>query len=130
MGIELDESEWPIVVARWYGPVSVGELRVWLGRIDVWLARGERFGLLLDSRAGGGFPPEQRAMIIAHMKANAELTSKLLVQAAVIDDVMQRTLYYAMSLLFPTPFPNKSFSSPEPARAWLAATLSAHRETT
>lgn len=130
MGFELDESDWPIVVARWDGTVSDGELRVALGRLDVWLTRGERFGVLLDSRAGGGFSPAQRSMIIAHMKANAERTARFLVQAAVIDNVLQRSLFYAINLLFPSPFPSKTFRSPELAREWLQAMLAERRDAT
>ena len=123
MGFEMDERGYPIVVARWEGTVSDGELEVALARIDVLLTRGERFGLMLDSRAGGGFSAKQRGLIIAHMKANAERTARLLVQAAVIDNALQRTLFYAVNLIFPSPFPNKIFSSTEAARQWLSATL-------
>jgi hypothetical protein len=123
MGFEIDEANWPIVVARWEGTVSDGELEVALARIDVLLSRGERFGVLLDSRAGGGFSAKQRSLIIGHMKANAERTAKFLVQAAVIDNALQRTLFYAVNLIFPNPFPSKTFSSTESAREWLLATL-------
>lgn len=125
MGFEIDESNWPIVAARWQGTVSDGELQVALNRISTFLARGERFGLLLDSRGGGGLSPEQRAAIIAHMKAHADLTRKLLVQAAVVDNVLQRTLFYAVNLVFPNPFPSKVFSEPEAARRWLAERVAA-----
>jgi hypothetical protein len=130
MGFELDESDWPIVVARWDGTVSDGELRVALARIDVWLTRGERFGVLIDSRAGGGFSPAQRSIIIEHMKANAERTARWLVQAAVIDSTLQRSLFYAMNLLFPNPFPSKIFRTPEAAREWLRAMLAEGRDAT
>ena len=123
MGFEMDEANWPIVVARWEGTVSDGELEVALARMDVLLSRGERFGLMLDSRSGGGFSAKQRGLIIGHMKANAERTARLLVQAAVIDNALQRTLFYAVNLLFPSPFPSKIFSSTESAREWLLATL-------
>jgi hypothetical protein len=123
MGFEVDESNWPIVAARWQGTVSDGELNVALNRISTFLARGERFGMLLDSRGGGGLSPEQRAAIIAHMKSHAELTRKYLVQAAVVDNLLQRTLFYAVNLIFPNPFPSRTFSEPEAARRWLTEQL-------
>ncbi len=123
MGFEVDESNWPLVVARWQGTVSDGELHVALNRISTFLARRERFGMLLDSRGGGGLSPEQRAAIIGHMKANAALTRKYLVQAAVVDNLLQRTLFYAVNLIFPNPFPSKTFSEPEAARRWLLEQL-------
>lgn len=123
MGFEVDESKWPIVAARWQGTVSDGELSVALNRISTFLTRGERFGMLIDSRGGGGLSPEQRAAIIAHMKAHAALTRRYLVQAAVVDNLLQRTLFYAVNLIFPNPFPSKTFGEPEAARRWLVEQL-------
>lgn len=123
MGFEVDESNWPIVAARWQGTVSDGELRVALNRISTFLERGQRFGMLIDSRGGGGLSPEQRTAIIEHMRANASLTKRYLVQAAVVDNLLQRTLFYAVNLIFPNPFPSKTFSEPEAARRWLLEQL-------
>ena len=123
MGFEVDESNWPIVAARGQGTVSDGELRVALNRISTFLERGQRFGMLIDSRGGGGLSPEQRTAIIEHMRANASLTKRYLVQAAVVDNLLQRTLFYAVNLIFPNPFPSKTFSEPEAARRWLLEQL-------
>jgi len=125
MGFEIDESNWPIVAARWQGTVSDGELRVALNRITTFLERGERFGLIIDSRGGGGLSPEQRAAIIAHMRTHAALSRRLLVQAAVVDNLLQRTLFYAVNLVFPNPFPSKVFAEPESARRWVTERLAA-----
>jgi hypothetical protein len=123
MGIRLDESGWPIVVGCWQGTLTDEELALVLTGMDRWLAKRERFGLLIDTRGGGGLGPEQRNHLILHMKANASVSAKYLIQATVIDNVLQRTLFYAVNLLFPNPFPAKVFSSPEPARAWLLEKL-------
>ena len=98
-----------------------------LSRVDGWLGRGQRFGLLIDARGGGGFSPEQRREVIAHMKRNSERTARLLIQATVIDNLVQRTLFYGMNLLFPNPFPSKVFAELEPARAWLLERLAGER---
>jgi hypothetical protein len=121
--LETDESSWPIVVARWQGRPSDGALRAALVRMDGWLARGERFGLLIDSRGGGAFTPEQRSLLLGHMKKNVELTSKYLVQAVVADSLILRSLYWGMQLLFPAPYPSKVFGDFEAARAWMVAAL-------
>jgi hypothetical protein len=123
MGLRLDESGWPIVVGVWQGTLTDEELTHALTAIDRWLARRERFGLLIDTRGGGGLGPDQRNRLIAHMKTNAGVSSKYLVQATVIDNVLQRTLFYAVNLVFPNPFPAKVFSHPESARAWLLEKL-------
>jgi hypothetical protein len=123
MGFEFDDRSWPIVKARWAGTSSDRDVDAALGRIDEYLNREERFGLLIDSRGGGGFSPEQRNRVLTHMKARAPLTSRLLVQAVVIDNLIQRTLYYGVRLLLPSPFPSKVFGHPEAAEAWLRREL-------
>lgn len=123
MGFTLDESGWPLVVAHWHGTLADDELTVALGHIDRWLARGERFGLLLDSRGSGGMSPEARGRLVSHMKETAPLTSKYLIQATVVDSTLQRTLFFAVNLLFPNPFPAKVFSEVEPAREWIEQKL-------
>jgi hypothetical protein len=125
MGFEYDESSWPIVRARWIGTVTDGEVSNALTRIDGWVGRGQRFGLLIDGRGGGGMSPEQRNRVIVHMKARAESTAKYLVQAVIFDNLVQRTLYYGMNLLFPSPFPSKAFADPVAAEAWLKSVLAA-----
>jgi hypothetical protein len=99
------------------------DLASFLWRMDAWLARGQRFGLLIDSRGASGMSPEQRAALIAHMKSRAAITTRVLVQAVVLDSLLQRTLFYAVNLLFPNPFPSKIFGDPEAARLWLSAEL-------
>jgi hypothetical protein len=121
----IDETEWPLVVAQWHGQLAQGDLIGFLTRMDGWLERGQRFGLLIDSRAAEGMSPELRVKLIDHMKQRAALTSRYLVQAIVLDSLLQRTLFYGINLLFPNPFPSRVFASPEPARAWLLATLAA-----
>lgn len=125
MGFEYDDRSWPIVKARWSGTSSDRDVDGALSRIDEYLSREERFGLLIDSRGGGGFSPEQRNRVLAHMKARTPLTSRLLVQAVLIDNLIQRTLYYGVRLLLPSPFPSKVFAHEAAAEAWLRRELAA-----
>jgi hypothetical protein len=127
MGFEYDDQHWPIVKARWSGTVTDQDLDACLSRIDAYLARQERFGLLIDSRGGGGFSPEQRNRVLVHMKRQAHATARWLVQAVVIDNLIQRTLYYGLRLLMPSPFPNKAFADPQAAEAWLDEAVTARR---
>jgi hypothetical protein len=125
---EFDESEWPIVVVRWRGRPSDPSIVAGLKRMDAILARGERFGLIIDSREAGGLTPEQRALLVEHMKRNEELTKKYLVQAFVATDLISRTLYWGVQLVSPSPFPTKVFRDVESARAWLTDVLGASRQ--
>jgi hypothetical protein len=123
MGFEFDDQNWPAVTARWSGTVTDRDLDGALARIDEYLERGQRFGLLIDSRGGGGFSPEQRHRLLAHMKLRSQLTARLLVQAVVIDNLIQRTLYYGVRMLFPTPFPSRAFGELEAAQTWLESEI-------
>lgn len=119
----VDESEWPLVVVRWEGAVDDITIAAFLLKMDEWLQRGQRFALLIDSRGARGMSPEQRTRVIAHMKRQAALTERFLVQAIVLDSLMQRTLFWGINLVFKNPFPSKVFASPAEARAWLTSML-------
>ena len=121
--MEIDESTWPLVTMQWAGIPSDADLTWLLRSMDGWLDRGERFGLLVDTLGSGVLTPEQRVRTIAHMKANANRTSRLLVQAIVIHSRIQRTLFYGINLVYPNPFPSKVFAEAGAARAWLLAQL-------
>jgi hypothetical protein len=120
---EFDESSWPIVVLRWRARPSDASVIAGLAHMDALLARGERFGLIVDSRGSQSLTPEQRGMMIAHMKRNAELNAKYLVQAFVANDLIARTLYWGVQLISPPPFPSKVFGEFEAARAWIGDML-------
>jgi hypothetical protein len=122
---EFDDSSWPLVVLRWRDRPTDASVIAGLARLDAWLARGERFGIIVDSRGSTALTPEQRGMMLAHMKRNAELNQKYLVQAFVATDVVARTLYWGVQLLHPAPFPSKVFGDFEAARAWVLDTLGA-----
>ena len=121
--MEVDDSGWPLVKVRWLGAPQDTEIKSFLSRMDLWLARGQRFGLLVDSRGGQGLSPEQRRAIMDHMKAHSDSSSKYLVQAVVMDNLVQRTLYYAIHLVSPFPFTTRGFAAEDEAWSWLKAEL-------
>lgn len=123
MSVPIDEAEWPLVRVRWDGPMTDAKIDAFLAKMDDWLQRGQRFALLIDSRGARGMSPEQRARVIGHMKQNASGTAKQLVQAIVLDSLMQRTLFYGVNLIFRNPFPSKVFGDPRQAEAWLRSEL-------
>lgn len=121
----IDDSAWPIVKARWSGVLSDDELSHTLAAMDSWLARGERFGLLLDARGGRGLTSDQRRTVVSHMKAAAPMTAKYLVQAIVHDNAVLRTLDNTIGWMLPRPFVSKTFADPEVAMMWLNHQLAA-----
>lgn len=121
--MRIDESAWPLVTMKWEGVPTDADLTQFLARIDSWLDRGERFGLLVDPLGSGVLTPEQRVRTIGHMKANADRTSRLLVQAIVIQSRIQRTLFYGINLVFPNPFPSRVFADAAAAREWIYSEL-------
>lgn len=121
--MDIDESAWPIVTMQWQGIPTDTDMTQFLARIDGWLDRGERFGLLVDPLGSGVLTPEQRVRTIGHMRANATRTSRLLVQAIVIQSRIQRTLFYGINLIFPNPFPSKVFAEASAARLWLLSEI-------
>lgn len=123
----VDETAWPLVTVQWRGAISDATLNSFLAQMDGWLSRGERFGLLIDSLGSQGLSPEQRARLIAHMKRQSALTAQFLVQAIVLDSLLQRTLFYGINLIFPNPFPSKVFGDVAAARAWLLDVLGVAR---
>ena len=124
-GIAVDDAAWPLVTMRWQGSVTDGAVAEFLVQMDRWLDRGERFGLLLDTRGSRGLTPDQRGVLLAYMKRRADATHRLLVQAVVIDNQIIRALYAAFNWIFPMRFVTSTFSDPDTARTWLLAQLSA-----
>ncbi len=125
MGARIDEAGWPLVEVRWQGMVTDAETVAFLESMDRWLVRRQTFGLLLDSRGALGLTASQRHLVLEHMKSRSALSARYLVQAVVMDNLIQRTLYQAMNVLHPMPFPSTVHAEPEPARRWLAAQLAA-----
>jgi hypothetical protein len=116
-----------LAIVQWSGDIEDATLNAFLVQMDAWLGRGERFALLIDSREARGLSPEQRARLLAHMKRQAALTSRLLVQAIVLQSLLQRTLFYGINLIFPNPFPSKVFADVTSAEQWLLSMLGVTR---
>jgi len=124
MGVQVDESQWPLVAVRWEGAVSDAEVGSFLAWMDYWLERGRRFGVLIDARGSLGLSARQRDQVVAHLRSRAPRSAKLLVQALVMDHALQRTLYAVIAAVFPYPFPSKVFAATPSARAWIERELS------
>jgi hypothetical protein len=125
--MEVDESQWPLVVVRWRGRATDADFDAFFVVLDRWLAQDTTFGLLLDSRGAQGVSSEQRHRIVTEIKTRSALLERNLIQAVVFDNPIQRALYFAVAWAFPMPFPSKSFSDLDSARVWLQLQLK-HRE--
>lgn len=123
----IDEAAWPLVKLRWTGRGTDDELTAFLARLDAWLDRRERFGLMIDARGALGLTSDQRRRVVAHMKAKRLETARYLVQALVHDNAILRTLALVVEIVVPPLFPSKAFAIPEAAQAWLQSQLALPR---
>ena len=123
--LEVEESGWPIIVARHLGPVTDDDLNTLFELVQECLDRRERFGLMLDLREGiGDMSPAQRKRVVEHIRSTADRSGTGMVQAIIYDHPLHRAMYERMSQLYPLPFPSKAFPEPESARVWLLDKLS------
>ncbi|MCU0494308.1 MAG: STAS/SEC14 domain-containing protein [Chloroflexaceae bacterium] len=44
---QFDEQNWPLVVVRPTGSITLADMEHYAARLDAWLSRGEHFGLLV-----------------------------------------------------------------------------------
>lgn len=117
--VEIDESRWPFIDVRWEGEATDEQISSFLAGMDRWLARGGRFGVLVDSRGAKGMTSHQRKLVTEHMKRNETANRRQLVHAIVMDNAIQRALYAAINWVQPMAFASKSFAEVEPARQWV-----------
>jgi hypothetical protein len=125
--MQVDGSNWPLINVRWTDLASDDELAQFLSLMDLWLAKDKTFGLLIDCRGAQGLTSEQRKVVLAYMRNRSAETERLLVQGVVIDNAIQRALYFAISWAYPRPFPSKTFADVEAARAWIMMQLDARQ---
>ncbi len=120
----VDESHWPIVVARWPENVDDAFLDRYTARMSGLYARGKRFGLLLDGRFVSGLTREQTERTADYVRETAPLTEQLLVAALVLGPVpAQREALTMINLRAPPAHPRRVFSRIEPALRWLRLQL-------
>jgi hypothetical protein len=121
--MEVDDSQFPLVVVRWRGRATDADLDGFWVVFDGWLRQDTTIALLLDSRGAQGVSSDQRHRIVTEIKNRSALLERNLIQAVVFDNPIQRALYFAVAWAFPMPFPSKSFGDVDSARVWLQLQL-------
>lgn len=120
MGYDIDDSRWPLLVARatqyLNDPVAADASYRALERI---LKRDERFLLVFDMR-GASSTSARRRKFVEWGERNSEALTRLLVAGAIVAATsMERGFVTAALWLRTPPFPMRVFADAVDAEAWL-----------
>jgi hypothetical protein len=121
-----DTSEWPLVVIS--APPGCDPDCIDAGSFyrhtDMLLANGEPFLLLHDIRHSGRLSAERRRRFANYVETkHEEVTRCLVAYAALVGTDWQRGLLTAVLWFLTPPRPQRAFSDPLAARAWLLGQL-------
>jgi hypothetical protein len=121
----VDESRWPLV--RITVPVhdpDMPEFERYLGTLARLLARRQPYVIVVDARAGGSIPVQQRERLRQYRRqvfGEAQRYQRGI--AFVVESAIQRAVLSSLLWLAPEPSPSKVFSSVLEAEAWAESCL-------
>jgi hypothetical protein len=125
--IEIDESQWPVLIVTPPPTVTDGQMREYLERHRlVESERAEDYVLVLDLRFTGRLTPGQREMLTDGMKTDASETWCRGL-AMIFESRMLRGVLSMIFWVRKPPYPSKVFATPAEAFPWAKETLSAYR---
>lgn len=124
MKIELDRSEWPLIIVRWPGGTLSDELiEDYLKQSEGDLARREVHCILHDARGSMGLSAPQRKRFADHLQRHGSSISQWTAGVAIATpSALIRGMITAVNWITGTPCPQKQFATAVEARAWLAET--------
>ena len=124
--IEVDTNQWPLVRFRAHGVLSLDVFHEYLGHLDEFLGRNQRFGVLFASE--GIKSPDVRVVKIhaEWFKENhAACAERWIGSALVFDNALPRFLTSTMMRLVRLPMPIAVHDSHDAAARWLAERFTA-----
>jgi hypothetical protein len=127
--IVCDASRWPLVEVTWpTRPVSDEEFQRAIAELSAFSHRKERFVTLHRAIKASRPTPNQRAIAAKQQAADAPFTRRWLCGVAVVvGSPMLAGVVTAINWLMPPPYPLKTFSSLNDAKAWLDTRLDESR---
>lgn len=122
--VEIDETQWPIVVVRMPRVVSTPEFVAYLAKLSEIRARRVDYALVLDARASLGLSALHRRMQAEYIDAGIHITrTHLKGFAFVARHAFQRGALTAIFWLRQPAWPHRVFDSAAEARRWCADLL-------
>lgn len=122
--IEIDDSRWPLVTARFEGTATDAEFDAYLARMGELITRGKVMCLILDARAAGSTPAIQRRKQADWMKRyERELRTQSAGTAFVITSAIVRGALTAILWVQPIPNEHTVVATIEEAERWALAQL-------
>jgi hypothetical protein len=128
--IEIDESDWPLLVIRWpRGVIVDADVDAFLRVSTEHLARRERFASFHDGVRATALDSRQRRRMADHVTTHRKELAEWHVAAAIFaDSAVVRGIVTAINWLSPPPFPQRQFAVRADAEAWLRQMLRADAE--
>jgi hypothetical protein len=128
MGIEVDESRWPLVVVRFRGTLEDRDMRAYLNKLGQNLQRAERArkktALLFDAADGVHTTAIQRKAQSEWIDAHAVQASRWCAgYAFALPSTALRGMLQAILWLAPMPAPHIVVKTSDEGEAWLLARL-------
>lgn len=124
MKIDIDRSEWPLIIVKWPGGALSDELiEDYLRQSEGDLTRREVHCILHDARGSMGLSAAQRKRFADHLARHSGTISTWTAGVAIATpSALIRGMITAVNWITGTPCPQKQFATATEARAWLAET--------
>ncbi len=122
--ITLDDSRWPLLVARFVGEPSLHQQEEYFRQMSTYLRRREKFVGLLDTREVRMMTAEHRRNLAVFVREHdAQIRAQVLGCAAIITSPVMQLAASIVLHLVPMPFPYFTTSSMSEAVRWTAKRL-------
>lgn len=122
--VEIDETQWPIVIVRMPRVVSTPEFVAYLAKLSEIRSRRIDYALVLDARASLGLSALHRRMQAEYIDAGIHITRTYLKGFAfVARHAFQRGALTAIFWLRHPAWPHRVFDSASEAKRWCADLL-------
>jgi hypothetical protein len=124
-GVQLDDSQWPLLLVSFLGVPTTAQVQAYLERMTGYLERGERHAVIFDSSGMTGMgPAEQRHMQAAWLKQHDAQVKQLRLGAAyIIHSPVVRLAVSVVYFLRPTTTPYLITAKLSEAAGWAALRL-------
>lgn len=120
----MDRSRSPAYFVTFHGKPTMADVASHLANLDTVLAQQQRYGMLIDMRAGGSMPREGVKLFAEWNRKNGAAIERLTVGSAlVITGAVTRAALSAAMWLQPIPGPYAIFQDYALAEKWLRAAM-------